>query len=189
MVTDYQGADIHDPKTYKIKKETDPVIFNMPSNGLAFFGSHVWVDGQIDSAELTIVAASLGSSNDENIYINDDILYTNKDGTDVIGLVAEGDISIGLYSSNDLEIDAALLAKNGRVGRDYYTESQSNAFFKRDSILVYGSIATNQRYGFAWTDGAGYQIRDIYFDNNLLYTPPPYFPTGNVYELDLWEDL
>ncbi|MDA3815102.1 MAG: hypothetical protein PF549_01920 [Patescibacteria group bacterium] len=189
MVTDYQGADTHDPRTYKIKKETDPVIFDIPSNGLAFFGDHVWVDGQIDTAHITIVAASLNSSNDENIYINDNILYTNKDGSDIIGLVAEGDISIGLYSANDLEIDAALLAKNGRVGRDYYTDSHSNAFSKRDSIVVHGSIATNQRYGFAWTDGTGYQIRDIYFDNNLLYYPPPYFPTGNVYELDLWEDL
>ncbi len=189
MITDYQGDGPHEPKTYKIQKETDPVLYDIPSNGLAFFGSHVWVEGQIDSARLTIIAASLNSSNDENIYINDSILYTNKNGQDIIGLVAEGDISIGLYSANNLEIDAALLAKNGRVGRDYFTESHSNAFTKRDRIVVYGSIATNERYGFAWTDGTGYQIRDIYFDNNLLYYPPPYFPTGTVYELDLWEDL
>ena len=116
-------------------------------------------------------------------------MYSNKDGRDVIGLVAEKDVSEGLFSANDLEIDAALLAQKGRVGRDYYTESQSAAFYKRDRITVYGSIATNERYGFAWTDGTGYQIRNLYFDNNLLYYPPPYFPTGAVYELDLWEDL
>lgn len=188
-VEDYQGDSFHEPKTYKISKEGEPIIFDIPSSGLVFCADNVWVDGQIDTAKVTIVSAKLESSDDTSIYINDNILYTNRDGRDVIGLVAEKDISIGLFSANDLEIDAALLAQKGRVGRDYYTESQSNAFYKRDQITVYGSIATNERYGFAWTDGTGYQMRNLYFDNNLLYYPPPYFPTGNVYELDLWEDL
>jgi hypothetical protein len=27
------------------------------------------------------------------------------------------------------------------------------------------------------------------FDNNLLYYPPPYFPTGTEYSIDLWDEL
>jgi len=189
MVTDFQGDGIHEPKTYKIQKSSDPTVYDIPVNGLIFAKGHVWVEGQIDTALVSIVAADLDSSATKNIYINDNILYTNKDGQDIIGLVAENDVSIGLFSANDLEIDAAILAKDGRVGRDYYTDSHSQAFYKRDKITVFGSIATNQRYGFAWTDGTGYQIRNLYFDNNLLYTPPPFFPTGTTYEMDLWEDL
>ena len=37
-------------------------------------------------------------------------------------------------------------------------------------------IATNKRYGFAFTDGTGYATRTIIYDAALLYSPPPYFP-------------
>lgn len=188
-VLDYQGDSGNEPNTYKIMDETEAVIYDMPANGLVFVEGNLWVDGQIDTARITLVAADMDASSEANIYINSSILYTNKDGSDIIGLIAENDISIGLYSDNNLEIDAAMLAQKGRVGRDYYTESQSAQYAKRDSITIFGSIATNERYGFAWTDGTGYNLRNIYFDNNLVYYPPPFFPTGTVYELDLWEEL
>ncbi len=169
--------------SYLINDESDAEVFDFPSNGLIFVENHLWVDGQIDTAHLTIASADLDSGTDTDIYINNDITYTNTDGQDVIGLISEKDISIGLYSEDNLQIDAALLAQNGRVGRNWYCNNH------KDEITVYGSIATNQRYGFAWTDGTGYNTRNLYFDNNLLYTPPPYFPSGTEYELDLWEDL
>lgn len=172
--------------SYRIYDESDPQVVDFPSNELIFVENHLWIDGQIDGAQLTIASADLDSGVDTNIYINNDVLYTNYDGTDIIGLIAENNISVGLYSEDNLEIDGALLAQKGRVGRDYYCCS---SYTWRDEITVYGSIATNQRYGFAYTDGTGYNLRNLYFDNNLLYTPPPYFPTGTEYELDLWEDL
>lgn len=181
--------------TYYIYDETTAEIHDLPENGLIVAANDVWVDGQINSAKVTIAAANLENSEEENIYINNDLLYTNRDGSDIIGLIAEGDISVGLYSEDDLEIDAALLAQNGRIGRDYYVFSDSHTHYKRNEITVYGSMATNQRYGFSWVCGSndewcsGYDVRNLYFDNNLLYFPPPFFPTGTAYELDLWEDL
>jgi Tfp pilus assembly protein PilX len=59
----------------------------------------------------------------------------------------------------------------------------------RSTITVNGSIATNIRYGFSYTDNTGYTNRNLNFDNNLLYFPPPYFPTGTEYSIDLWEEL
>jgi hypothetical protein len=50
-------------------------------------------------------------------------------------------------------------------------------------------MATNLRYGLAYSDGTGYTNRILIFDNNLLYWPPPYFPTGTEYSIDLWEEL
>lgn len=185
-VLDYEGDFFREQSTYEITDETEAEVFDFPSNGAIYVNNHVWIDGQINSARLTIAAADLDTSFDANIYLLDDILYTNKDGQDIIGLIAENDISVGLYSEDNLEIDAALLAQNGRVGRDHYNFS---SYRWRDTITVFGSIVTNERYGFAWTDGTGYDIRNLYFDNNLLYYPPPFFPTGTVYELDLWEDL
>lgn len=194
-VTEYgdQGSwGYRDEAPYDIREEDEPTISDFPENGLIFSNKPIWVDGQIDTARITIVSANLNEAIDTDIYINNDILYTNKDGNDIIGLIAENNISVGLYSEDNLEIDAALLAQKGRVGRmNYY-----NTDYKmRDTITIFGSMATNQRYGFAYVNTrtglrvSGYDKRYLYFDNSLLYFPPPYFPTGNVYKLDLWEEL
>lgn len=188
-ILDYYGYQHWETDTYQILEETDPEVFSLPNNGLIFADKHIWVEGQIDSARLTIASADLDGGTNTDIYINNDILYTNNDGSDTIGLIAENDISIGLHSENNLEVDAALLAQKGRVGRNWYSPLSWGSWAYRDEITIRGSIATNQRYGFAWTDGTGYDTRNLYFDNNLIYYPPPYFPTGTVYELDLWEDI
>jgi hypothetical protein len=50
-------------------------------------------------------------------------------------------------------------------------------------------IATNQRYGFAYTDGTGYLIRNLNYDGSLLYGPPPSFPlTSDQYVTLTWEE-
>ncbi len=185
-VFDYEGNHWWEDDKYNITSESSGEIYDLPSNGLIYSNNHVWISGQIDTARVTVVAANLETALDPDIFINNDIIYTNKDGRDVIGLIAENNISIGYYSEDELEVDAALLAQKGRVGRNYYPGG-GGAW--KNSITIFGSIATNQRYGFSWTDGTGYDTRNLYFDNNLIYYPPPYFPTGTVYELDLWEDL
>lgn len=176
---------------------------DLPNNGIIFVSDNVWIDGKINGARLTIVAAKdpLASGN-ADIWINNDLEYTNYDGTDAIGLIAQNDINVGLYSEGDfsgsddeqeLKIDAALIAQKGRVGRYYYPEDCSSTYFKRNIITVYGSIATNQRYGFSWVCNgswcSGYDIRNLNFDNNLTYAPPPSFPTTDVYDFISWEEV
>lgn len=64
---------------------------------------------------------------------------------------------------------------------------------RKDTITVYGAIATNNRYGFSILDwcprSSGYVNRNLIYDNNLLYYPPPYFPTSPEYSLDMWDEL
>jgi len=195
MVIDYGS------KSYEIEKETPAVTYDVPENGLIFVENHVWVDGQINEEHLTVVSADLSEAtsepeppgHDKDIYITKDILYTNKDGRDILGLLAQDNVMVGLYSENNLEIDAAILARRGRVGRDYYSSSEPT-YYKRNTISVFGAIVTNGRYGFSWVDAggnwvSGYDTRNITFDNNLLYYPPPFFPTGDKYQIDLWEEL
>lgn len=189
-------------KSYKIEEETPAVTYDVPDNGLIFVENHIWVEGMIDDEHLTVVAADLMEDvpgdpeppgHDKDIYINSDILYTNKDGRDILGLLAQDNVTVGLYSEDNLEIDAAVLARRGRVGRDYYSSSEPT-YYKRDTITVFGALITNGRYGFSWVNGSGewvsgYDNRNIIFDNNLLYYPPPFFPTGDKYQIDLWEEL
>lgn len=198
MVTSYGTS------SYKILQETTPAtVYTVPDNGLIFVENNAWVEGRIDNEHLSVVAAELSDATsdpeppgqDKNIFLTNDVLYTNKDGRDILGLLAQDDVTVGLYSEDNLEIDAALLARRGRVGRDYYTRNASDEYYKRSTITVYGAIVTKQRYGFSWIDTStgqyvsGYDTRNITFDNNLIYYPPPFFPTGDKYQIDLWQEL
>lgn len=179
--------------SHKIVSESSFTTKNMPVNGLIFVEDNVWVEGTINNKRLTVAAADLQGGAASDIYLWRDIRYTNYDGRDVLGLIAQNNVSVGLYSNNYLYIDAALVAQVGRVGRDYYTSSDSSTYYIRNTITVNGAIATRRRYGFAWVCGgshcSGYRNRDIIYDNNLLYYPPPFFPTGDHYSVDMWEEV
>jgi hypothetical protein len=160
--------------------------YAFPANGLVFVEDHLWVEGQI--ARFPDNAATRTS-----ITVNNDITYTNYDGQDTLGLIAQNNFNVGLVSEDDLRIDAALIAQNGRAGRYYYDDDCDPGgvdYYERDILTLYGMIATNQRYGFAYTDGTGYDTRNINYDANLLYGPPPSFPlTSDQYSIISWEEI
>lgn len=183
--------------TWSIKTETFLGNYPFPSNGLIFAEDDVWVDGQISSARLMIACGRFPENHGQetHITINNNLLYTNYDGSDSIGLVAQGNINAGMVSANILRIDAALIAKNDRVGRYYYRPPYSNKsacspYHIRDTITLYGMLGTNKRYGFAYDDGTGYQNRNIIYDANLLFSPPPNFPlTTDQYQIVSWKEI
>jgi len=165
--------------------------YPIPANGVVFVKHNVWIDGQINNSRVTILAVEepfVGGNS--NINITNDLLYTNYDGQDAIGLIAQNDVNIGRYSEDDLRIDAALIAKEGRIGRNYYGSSCSN--YKRDTITINGSMATRQRYGFSWscsgTYCSGYDTRNLIYDANLTFAPPPHFPTTGEYTFISWNE-
>ncbi len=183
--------------TWTVNNRTFLGNYPIPANGLVFVEDNVWVEGLINSARLTIASGRFpdNASNRPNIIVNNDLMYTNYDGTDVLSLVSQGHVHVGMISDTDLRIDAALVAQNGRVGRFYYPppgggQNRCSPYHTRNSITLYGMIATNIRYGFAYTDGNGYQTRNIIYDANLLYGPPPSFPlTSDQYEILSWEEI
>ncbi len=179
-------------------------IYTIPSNGVIFFDDDVWVDGTIDGSRVTIAVGIIGATdpnNYVNITVNSDLKYTHFDGTDVIALIAQNNINVGLASDDNLEIDAALVAENGRVGRYYYDDSCGSSYV-RNTITLNGMIASAVRYGFAYTGssydcggsagqtGGGYCTRNIIYDANLLYGPPPSFPLAtSQYQLISWKEI
>lgn len=171
----------------------------IPANGVIFTEDHLWIEGQINSARVTIAAGRFpdSSSTWRNIIVNSDLRYTNYDGTDAIALIAQGNITTGLYNNPDgdenLRIDAALIAQNGRIGRYYYSSSCGSTYLE-NTLTLYGMLGTNKRYGFAWGSASnitsGFQNRDIIYDGNLLYAPPPNFPlTSNQYSILSWQEI
>lgn len=156
--------------------------YTIPSDGAIFVEGNVWLEGSLSNKRVTVVAANLTTSTAVNLYIQNDINYVHNDGSETLGIISQNDVEITKNSDTTLTIDGALLAQSGRVGRENYGNVKS-------SITVFGAIATKGRYGFAYTNGTGYTTRNLYYDNNLLYFPPPYFPTGTQYEMDLWEEI
>ncbi len=176
---------------WTIKTQTLLGNYAFPGNGLIFFEDNVWVEGTVTTARLTIAAARFPDAPGQrrDIIVNSDINYGAEDGSAVLGLIAQNSVNVGLSSDTDLEIDAAMVAQHGRVGRHYYSSSCGTGY-SRSSIRTYGSIVSAERYGFAWTDGTGYQSRSIVYDPHLLYAPPPEFPlTTDEYEVVGWREV
>lgn len=171
--------------------------FAFPANGLIFVEDHLWIEGTISTARLTIASARFpdNPATRKNIIVNNDLRYTNYDGQDVISLIAQDNVHVGLSSKDDLRIDAALVAQNGRIGRYYYTppgsgQNRCSPYHVRTALTLVGMIGTNQRYGFAYTDNTGYTTRNLNYDGNLLYGPPPSFPlTSSQYSIISWRRI
>lgn len=161
-----------------------------PLNGIIFVEDNVWVEGQINNTRVTIASARFpdNPATRSSITVNNNLLYTDYDSSDVVGLIAQNNINIGMISATTLRVDAAVIAQNGRVGRFYY-ESDCSPHHLRSTITLYGMIGTALRYGFAYTDGTGYAIRNIIYDPYLLYAPPPAFPlTSDQYQIISWKE-
>ncbi len=176
---------------WTIQNQTLLGTYAFPANGIIFVEDNAWVDGQINTAKLTIASGRFPDnvSTRTSITVNTNLKYTNYDGQDVLALVAQNDFNVGFGSDDSFEIDAAIVAQNGRAGRFYYA-SQCGTGYIRSSLTLYGMIATNQRYGFAYTDGTGYATRILNYDANLLYGPPPSFPvTSSQYQIVTWKEI
>ncbi len=172
--------------------------YPFPSDGIIFVADDLWVEGQINGAHVTIAAgrnAGGGSLKpNANIIVNNNLLYTNKDGSDGIGLIAENSFVVGLYSADNLEVDAAIIAENGSTRRNYYSSNCSATYYKRSALKIFGMMVSNGQGYFVWTSSgfvtSGYATQPVQYDGNLLYAPPPSFPlTTDQYQIVSWNEI
>lgn len=172
--------------------------YPFPSDGVIFVADDLWLEGQINGAHLTIAAgrnAGGGSLKaNANIIVNNNLLYTNKDGSDAIGAIAENSFVVGLYSADNLEVDAAIIAEKGSTRRNYYSSNCSATYYKRNSLKIYGMMVSNGQGYFVWTSSgfvtSGYAAQPVQYDSNLLYAPPPSFPlTTDQYQIVSWDEI
>ena len=181
---------------YKVTSETSSGLTKTfvrnqaaPTNGILFSTETLWISGTNWPGRITIAAAKLpdNSATRKSINIVDNLTYAAKDGSDVIGLVAQADIFVPRYVPNTLEADAAVLAQYGSVGYD-----TTNGGLKT-SFTLYGGIAQNQNnYGFKTTGCGsyctGFPTTAYNFDSHLIYAPPPQFPTTGNYSILNWRE-
>jgi hypothetical protein len=150
-----------------------------------------YVEGQV-AGRVTIAA-------DNNIIITNNITYkTGKNGTDVLGLIANNSVKVyhpvdcdSLNSDNtcndgdnlnrgngtkftDPQIYAAMLSvRHGFTVQSYHLGNDLG------DLSVFGTIAQLYRGAVGTTGGTGY-LKDYEWDSRLKYAPPPFFldPVG-----------
>ncbi|OGM75488.1 hypothetical protein A2382_00310 [Candidatus Woesebacteria bacterium RIFOXYB1_FULL_38_16] len=141
---------------------------------------------------MSIVAAGFPlTSQNMNIWIPNNLTYTNPNNINSLGLIAQNDIYFTRNVPNNFEINAALIAQKGRVirhGYFWWCEGTTNAV--RNSLTINGSISSYSKSYWNYGDPleSGFTTRNINYDNNLLYTPPPYFPTTDNFTLISWKE-
>jgi hypothetical protein len=152
----------------------------LPTNGIIYIEDKIWVEGTV-SGRVLVAAATLpyNPSTAPTIYIPNNIVYAAKDGTNVLGLLAQKDIVVTYHAPSTLEIDAALIAQNGSAQFFYYNGNV------KSTLTVYGSIMSFGQWTWTWVSGgigsviSGYTTTNSNYDSNLLYNPPPGFPLSS----------
>lgn len=209
--------DRNTPYTSALTLQAVATSIALPPSGVIFVEDNVWVrTNPTFHGRVTIASGRLASSSQTtDINIVDDMLYTVKDGSDAIGLVAEGDIFMAPYAppasgSFNFEIDAATLSQSGSVkypsvyktATSLCTRGWTNA---NQTFTYYGSVATRQYWtwniqrgsscGDAAYDSAshyyisGVQRTSTNYDYNLLYAPPPSYPITGGYNILSWREV
>jgi hypothetical protein len=158
--------------------------------------SNVWVEGDY-KGRVTVVAAKLPEmpSSLKKIIISGNI--NMADNNSALGLIAQKDILIPLYSPDILEIKAALIAQKGHIFRYYYPKwsfEPYRTYAIRSKIETFGAMATNTIWTFTWVNSqnqvvSGYQTTEMSYNPNLTFSPPPYFPVSGEPEMINWDEI
>lgn len=176
--------------SYSINQELSGITYDYPAGGVIFCEDDVWVEGTINNKKVTIIAADPEASNNQKkrIIIPNLVKYTNYDGSDKIGLITQTNIFLTQNAPTDMEIDAAMIAKDGQIKINSYPYEHKN------HIKVYGSMAHNT--GLIWTycynsgcsSWSGYQSTETVIDPHNILNPPPKFPLTGSYAILSWRE-
>ncbi len=169
--------------------DTDPPdtvsIASIAPTGVIYSSENVRVKGTLNG-QLTIYS-------ENNIYIDDDIVYaddptTNPNSDDILGLVAGQNVLItdNVPNSSDVHIQACIMAIYGSYGAENYSTRPVSG-----TIYLTGSIAQEQRGPvgtFSWWTGSvthGF-LKNYRYDPRLVSLAPPYYPYVRALRLVSW---
>jgi hypothetical protein len=176
-----------------IRRENTIGTYSLSENKIIFVEDTVWIDGVVNG-KTTVVAASFPiDTSSENIWIADNLTYLAKDGSSALGVIAQQDIYFALHIPETFKIDAVLMAQKGHIIRHFYSYWWVCSYYSdalKDKLEIYGSVISNQKsyWNYGNPPWSGFITREINYDSNLKYAPPPYFPTTGEYEFISWSE-
>lgn len=179
----------------RIATENTIGTYNVDDIPIIFAENHLWVEGTVNG-RITVVAARFPvATNEMNIWIPNNIRYTAYNGSDALGLVAQHDIYFARNIPETFQVDAALLAQSGKIIRHGYFSSCGDAGSGnvKDSLTLNGTVISFEKSYWNFNSGgsviSGFTTRQINYDGNLLFMPPPFFPTSGEYEFINWREI
>ena len=178
-----------------------------PTNGVIYVNDNVWVEGTNVDGRISIASSgqlnASGKNSATSIHIVGNLTYSVKDGTVAVGLIAQNNIEIpryaplgasGTVSQQDMEIDGALIAQQGKESCNAGDNNGSSYGPIRDMLTIYGSVSSYHTPYRSTVNNSGDTLGG--FDNGantydpwLLHDPPPYFPTVGSYQILDWQEL
>ncbi len=207
------------PYTSALTTQAVATGITIPSAGVIFAEDNVWIlSNPTYHGRVTVAAGRLSSTNSStyaNINIAGPLVYTTKNGSDAIGLVAQDSVILEPYAppasgAFDFEVDGALLAQSGEVWFPGTYLSNSNRCTRgwvnsNQKFLFYGSVATRQTWTWTWLQGSsscgdavfdsgngyisGIKNNTTQYDYNLEYSPPPSYPLTSGYNILSWREV
>lgn len=179
---------------YQVIQTEDSIgTYSLTDNNIIFAEDTAWVDGVVNGKALVVAASFPLDTSSEIIWLTDNLTYAVKDGSVNLGVIAQQDIYYGLHIPETFQIDAALMAQKGRIIRHFYSYWWACSYYfdaLKDRLEIYGSVISNQKsyWNYGNPPWSGFTTRDITYDANLKYSPPPYFPTTGEYEFISWKE-
>ncbi len=155
-------------------------------------GDHVWIEGTIPS-KVTVVAANVVNAGiAPNIYLKNNILYEETDGSDGLTAIAEHNVLITPDSPTTMTLNGIFIAQGGAFGRNYYGSPYDP---KTGTLTILGTTVSNKRTGTKWclnqscTSYGGYQNRVDSYDRRIASDPPAFTPVVSTdYKFVEWRE-
>ncbi len=199
-VTQYYGSfredQVNNADDLSIRNETFIGTYEYPEDGVVFLEDNLWINGKINNQKVTFVASDPEESRAnfmKSIVIPNNLLYTNYNGTDKIGLLSQNYIYVNRKAPTNLEIDAAMIAYGGSIRiKAYCSPNGTCANDHKTGIKVYGSMA--HKGGLWWTFDygggvwSGYDATETIIDESNILNPPPHFPVTGSYQILSWRE-
>lgn len=187
--------------------------FTYPANGIILVNDRdkLWIEGNIENNRVSVLlfngAIEQGNA---DIIISGDITYSNNDGSEALGLIAQRNIEVDrCIANNNLEINAAMITKKGSIlangvdpiknsltingsiaaynGFDFYEEVEQTCC-NTCKVLIWWVTDCLLCGSYDCSTETGFNSTSIEYDSNLDYNPPPHFPTTGEYRILSWKE-
>lgn len=173
---------------------TSPQTYNVPAVGAIYSATDVIVSGVVKGK---VTVATPG-----NIIYGGSVTYVTG-GTDVIGLEAGDTIYIAQWAPDtnfNLTIYGAQLALGGPwtanpncgspSGCHSFCNTSGSPDLTKCIMTFYGSSAVYGQSSSAISMAGMFNVRNYNYDNNLIYQPPPWWPSlGNAFTILVQREL
>ncbi len=172
-----------------VKKDSTVLASSFAPNGVIFAQNAILRIKGMVKGQYTVAASGSGSQG--NIYIDDDIVYSQNpqsdpNSTDLLGIVAKNNVLVTDNTPNhsDINIDASIYSETGGFGAENYSTRPVSG-----DINLLGGIIQNTRQSVGTFNVYGVQSgfnKRYMYDNRLLTVSPPAFPGTGSYEIVSW---